>query len=275
MTTKRDYSADQVAAAHSVMIELVHILGEYRDDFVVVGGWVPALLMANATPPHIGSIDVDLALDHKALQDPGYKTILQLLESHGYIQGEQPFIFSKSVEIEGRTVRVEVDLLAGEYQGSGKSHRTQRVQDVRARKARGCELAFEGVEEITLAGSVPGGAKDTVIIRVASVVPFIIMKAMALHDRMKEKDAWDIVFCLRFFPGGLDALAEKFRLYLGNKLVQEGLRKIAVKFESPEHIGPRHVADFEEVSYPDERSRIQRDAFERVTYLLSKLGIVA
>jgi hypothetical protein len=273
--TKRDYSADQVTAAHAAMIELVHLLGEYRDDIVVVGGWVPALLMADTTPPHIGSIDVDLALDHKALRDPGYKTILQLLESRGYIQGEQPFIFSKSVEVEGRTVQVEVNLLAGEYQGSGKSHRTQRIQDVRARKARGCELAFEGVEEITLSGSIPGGAKDTVRIRVASVAPFIIMKAMALHDRMKEKDAWDIVFCLRSFPGGLDALAEKFRPYLENKLVQEGLRKIAGKFESPEHIGPRHVADFEEVSDPDERGRIQRDAFERVAYLLSKLGIVA
>jgi hypothetical protein len=197
------------------------------------------------------------------------------LESRGYIQGEQPFIFSKPVEVEGRIVQVEVNLLAGEYQGSGKSHRTQRVQDVRARKARGCELAFEGVEEITLSGSVPDGAKDTVKIRVASVVPFIIMKAMALHDRMKEKDAWDIVFCLRSSPGGVDALVERFRSQMGNKLVQEGLRKITDKFESPEHIGPRHVADFEEVSDHEERNRIQRDAYERVTYLLSKLGIVA
>lgn len=36
----RDYSADQVEAARSVLLELVHLLGEYRDDIVVVGGWV-------------------------------------------------------------------------------------------------------------------------------------------------------------------------------------------------------------------------------------------
>jgi hypothetical protein len=36
--TFRDYSAEQVEAARSVLLELVHLLGEYRDDIVVVGG---------------------------------------------------------------------------------------------------------------------------------------------------------------------------------------------------------------------------------------------
>ena len=44
MVTKKDYDAMQVEAAHSVMLELVRLLGEYRNDIVVVGGWVPALL---------------------------------------------------------------------------------------------------------------------------------------------------------------------------------------------------------------------------------------
>jgi len=38
--TFRDYSGDLVEAAHSVLLELVRLLGEYRDDLVVVGGWV-------------------------------------------------------------------------------------------------------------------------------------------------------------------------------------------------------------------------------------------
>ena len=37
--TFRDYSGDLVEAAHSVLLELVRLLGEYRDDLVVVGGW--------------------------------------------------------------------------------------------------------------------------------------------------------------------------------------------------------------------------------------------
>lgn len=44
--TFRDYSGDQVEAARSVRLELVRVLGEYRDDIVVVGGWVPQLQAA-------------------------------------------------------------------------------------------------------------------------------------------------------------------------------------------------------------------------------------
>ncbi|GAH75557.1 unnamed protein product, partial [marine sediment metagenome] len=48
------------------------------------------------------------------------------------------FIFYRTIPVkDGRNITVEVDLLAGEYGGTGKAHRTQSVQDVRARKARG------------------------------------------------------------------------------------------------------------------------------------------
>jgi hypothetical protein len=58
--TFRDYSADQVEAARSVMLELAHLLGEYRNDIVVVGGWVPQLILLSASLQHVGSIDVPL-----------------------------------------------------------------------------------------------------------------------------------------------------------------------------------------------------------------------
>jgi hypothetical protein len=37
-----DYTSEAVEAARSVIIELVHILGEYRDNIVLVGGWMLA-----------------------------------------------------------------------------------------------------------------------------------------------------------------------------------------------------------------------------------------
>ena len=39
--TAREYLPQEVQAAHSVMLELSHILGEYKHDIVIVGGWVP------------------------------------------------------------------------------------------------------------------------------------------------------------------------------------------------------------------------------------------
>ena len=63
-----DYDSRAVEAARRVLLELTRVLGEYDEEIAVVGGWVPPLLMPGAG--HIGSTDVDLALDHEALQEP-------------------------------------------------------------------------------------------------------------------------------------------------------------------------------------------------------------
>jgi hypothetical protein len=98
------------------------------------------------------------------------------------------------------------------------------------------------------------------------------MKGMALHDRVKEKDAYDIYFCIRNYPGGIDELAKEFLPFLNNQLVKEGLGKIAEKFLSPDHFGPVSIADFYEITEIEERMILQRDAFERVNALLQKLS---
>jgi len=274
MVTKKDYDALGVKAAHSVMLELNRLLGEYHDDVVVVGGWVPAMLIPQDNVPHVGSLDVDLALNHKTLQDPGYTTIYNLLMGRAYRQDkEQPYRFWRIVVVDGRPIEVAVDLLAGEYEGTSKSHRTQKIQDVRARKARGCELAFQQAAEVPIDGTLPDGAKDSAVIRIAAIIPFLAMKGMAMASRLKEKDPWDIYYCVSNFPGGPEALAAEFKPHLHNSLIREGLRNIAEKFGSPEHFGPRSVAAFDDISDPEERAIVERDAYERVQDVLRKLGI--
>lgn len=271
--TRTDYSPDEVAAARSVMLELVRLLGEYQDGMVIVGGWVPELLLPTARTKHIGSTDVDVALDHRKIDEAGYRTIREHLLRHAYVEGGQPFIFFREAQVSDRPIVVKVDFLAGEYGGAGPSHRTQPVQEFAARKARGCDLALEMNTRVRIDGRLPGGGLDSAHVRVASVVPFIVMKGMALHDRLKAKDAWDVYFCLVNYPGGLDALVQEFLPHVQRGLVAEGLTKIREKFLSPEHIGPRLVADFDELIDQEARDLRQRDAFERVSYLLAKLGL--
>ena len=93
MVTQRDYTAEAVSTARSVLIELVHLLAEYWENIVLVGGWVPELLLGGTENPHVGSTDVDLALNHLKLKDGGYKSIEDLLLAKGYERGKQPFIF--------------------------------------------------------------------------------------------------------------------------------------------------------------------------------------
>src|SRR5262245_36319862 len=116
MVTRRDYMAAAVEAARSVLLELTHLLGEYRNDIVLIGGWVPEILLSQKDPPHLGSIDVDLALDHRKLQDEGYRSIEELLLGGGYQPGKQPFIFHRKVTIQSQEITVQVDLMAGEYE---------------------------------------------------------------------------------------------------------------------------------------------------------------
>jgi hypothetical protein len=99
------------------------------------------------------------------------------------------------------------------------------------------------------------------------------MKGMAIAERLKEKDAYDIYYCLQYFPGGLDALIDEFRPHLGNGLVSEGLHNISNKFASVDHYGPKAVADFNTVTDSEEREQIQRDVFERIDYFLKGLKI--
>jgi len=273
MVTRRDYTAEAVAAARSVLIELVHLLGEYREHTVLIGGWVPELLLSGSTSPHVGSMDIDLALDHRRIEEAGYKMIRELLLGRGYVQGKQPFIYYRDVESRNKTIRVQVDFLSGEYAGTGKSHRHQKIQNLLVRKVRGCDLAFDLAQDVTVTGNLPGGGLDTVSVRVASVVPFLVMKGMALDERLKEKDAWDIYFCVLHYPAGIAALAEAFRPHLEHGLVREGIEKIGKHFSSLNHIGPKFVADFEEVEDTEERARIMRDAYERVQALLERLAI--
>lgn len=273
VATRTGYDPGDVSAARSVLLELAHLLGRYHDSMVLVGGWVPALLVPNGLSSHTGSLDVDTALDHRTFHAVGYATIALLLKSRGYMEGSQPYIFHRTVDVKGHAYKVQVDLLSGEYAGTSTSHRTQRVQDVQPRKARGCDMALDLYTEVVVEGELPGGGRDSAVIRVASIVPLLVMKAMALADRLKEKDAWDIYYCLVNYPGGVDAIAEEFRPHLQNRLVREGLEKIGGKFASPDHVGPKSVADFEELADPEDRALRQRDAYERVGYLLRQLEL--
>lgn len=275
MVTKTQYNEELVKAAHAVLLEVVQILGEYRDSVALVGGWCPVFLCPKDSQRHVGSLDVDLALDHRILAEVGYDTICNKLAEGGYRQSEeQPFIFYRTLNMNGKDFEVELDLLAGEYEGTGRNRRTQHIQDVKARKARGCDLVFNMFQEVEVSGTDPRGYRDSAKVKIPSIVPFLIMKANALADRRSDKDSYDIYFILRYCPEGLDAVVENFRQRLDNGLIREGLAKLRDKFASPDHVGPNIVADFEELEAGDEREMLKRDAYERVHYLLEQLDIL-
>ncbi len=97
------------------------------------------------------------------------------------------------------------------------------------------------------------------------------MKAVSLEIReksKKNKDAYDIIYCLRNYPGGSAVLSGEFRTLLPNHLIEHGLNLLSELFESIESMGPKAYA---ERSQPDDYENYRREALERVKELLDAI----
>jgi len=65
MVTQSNYPKAEVKVCLSVLLEIMTVLGEFRDNIVIVGGNVPPLLISSAKEKHPGTIDIDFALDFR------------------------------------------------------------------------------------------------------------------------------------------------------------------------------------------------------------------
>lgn len=84
-----DYHPSITNASKSVLLELITILKSYRDSLVLIGGWVPYFLLETYKSKdidfaHIGSIDIDLVIDPKVIDEEKHETITWALLNRGY-----------------------------------------------------------------------------------------------------------------------------------------------------------------------------------------------
>jgi hypothetical protein len=190
-----DYSPRQVGAARRVLVDLGQVLAAFEDCLVVVGGWVPDLLLEQADEPHVGSIDVDLALDANKLADGRYADLLKLLLDSGrYKPGAKPFQLVVEVDLKdgAKPVEVEVEFLAPR-EVKLKKNRPKLLEGFRVLQADACGTAFHAPVRMEISGKTVRGANNKVRLRIASLPDFLVMKAHALAGRDKPKDAYD--FC--------------------------------------------------------------------------------
>jgi hypothetical protein len=242
-----DYQERESRAALSVLIELGQVLGEHRERFVVVGGAVPWLLLPNAQPPHVGTLDIDIDLDPDALSEGAYAELIEKLERAGYernVEGLKPFQLRRRVKVDdGAPVGVIVDLLMPR-EARPPRNRPALVEGLRVQGADGASVALVHHQRRTLEGRMPDGRSNRVEVLVASIPALLAMKGYALVQRDKKKDAYDIYFCVRNFPGGPEALAGECRALLGDEVAKRGFVNIAEKFAAEDGFGPATVRMF-------------------------------
>jgi predicted nucleotidyltransferase len=269
-----DYDDRKVEAARRVLVDVAQVLASFTDSFVLVGGWVPDLLIDDRDEPHSGSIDVDLALDSAKLAAKRYAELLHLLvATRRYAPGPKAFQFTAAVELRDGLppIAVSVDFLASADVGLRRA-KPRLVEGFRVLQAAGCGLAFRDPSPLKLRGRMISGAENVVTLRVASIPDFLVMKAHALAGRDKPKDAYDLCYCLDYAPTGYAALAAAWRVRLGAaaagdadaRSVGRALEILKEKFGSVAAYGPQQVVAFRNAVDVEERERQARRAFELV-----------
>lgn len=262
-----DYSEGQREASHRVLIELINLFDEYRDDILLVGGWVPEVMFPGEG--HIGSVDVDILINHIRLKDAGYLTMSRILLRNGYQEhSDKYFSFVKQVKIEDVLYDVDVDILAGMYGGTLRGKRSQHVQGLKALKTTGGDFAFRfEPQRVKIEAKRIDGALDTAKVNVVAVVPFFVMKTAAM-GRGKPKDAYDLYFLVKHYLEGVEGLSKLFTDYRETETILKMKEKLSEKFASPEHAGPVDVANFMNLGNAEETAFIKRDAYELMQALL-------
>ena len=274
-----DYDDRGIRAAYAVMIELGQVLGAYRNSFVLVGGAVPHLLFPDADPRHVGTLDIDLTLNPERLAEGAYADFVELLEKAGYqrdIDGLKPFQLSRTVEVaEGLPIPVIIDLLMPREAKTTKN-KPKLVPGLRVQGIDGGTVALTHTITKTLTGAMPDGRNNSVELLVASIPALLVMKGYALVQRDKKKDAYDIYYSARNFPGGPEALSEACRELLKDDVALEGFRNIAGKFKAEDDFGPATVKMFlaeSDLLGDMTIEQVQVDAFRQVRAWLVALQL--
>ncbi len=83
MVSISNYGEREINACKSVLLELVHLMGEFKDDMVLIGGWIPSFLFPESDNPHVGSLDIDIALNFSKIHEATTATNYNLVEQKG------------------------------------------------------------------------------------------------------------------------------------------------------------------------------------------------
>ena len=194
-----DYDDRTTAAVKSVLLEIGQILGTFQGKFAVIGGAVPWLLLDNEEMPHVGTLDVDLGLDAEALSDGEYARLVELLMRNDYRQNPdlKKFQLVRQIEVsDGKNpIDVIVDFLMPRDAEIIKN-KPPLIEDFAVQRADGADLAMQFFRMVAIRGTMPKGGKNEVEIAVCSIPALLAMKGYALNGRYKQKDAYDIYYCI-------------------------------------------------------------------------------
>jgi hypothetical protein len=197
------YSPEALAACEKALRTILTKVGPWGGKLTLIGGMAPRYLVGDLpgdTPEHVGTTDLDIVVGValSTEEEEAYRTLQQNLKDAQFAPSrnqdtgqEETFRWERHVD----GVRVQLEFFCPVGTGSPGHLLRNPGKNIGSRisavRTRGAELAALDYVTVTLAGELldHGGIQEGIAVRVASLLPFLVLKAYALDERDKQKIA--------------------------------------------------------------------------------------
>jgi len=276
-----DYDEVTTERCERVLVTLLGDLGPWRERIYLVGGLAPKYLVGqlpHGARAHVGTRDVDLVVG-LALGDDApetYRTLRNNLERSGFQQRQPSFRWSRDVD--GVTVLVEFLCETNEvapgniFQPKGES----TGSGFAAFNVWGAHLVRDDFVELVIEEErLDGGGRSRINMRMANLMPYVVLKILAFQDRHENKDAYDLVFTLLNYAGGpriAGQVATKSPVAT-HPQVRNALALLAERFANVGQDGPTAYSSFLATGDNNQEvARLRQEAVATVREFLTGLG---
>lgn len=276
------YSSNKTLACEIALVLLLQAFGSLKPTLRLIGGLVPRYLTPEAppdVPAHVGTTDVDIVLDVAVIEaGEDYSTLREQLKAAGFARHVKSdgkvSSWQWACDVRGERIVVEFLVHADDPAATG-------VVNLSGEEISACRIPYVGMvtdcylERELRIDRPDGDGISTELVRHADAVAFITLKALAMANRHERKDVADLVHVLRYYKGGLKAIADEFASRLASGKhdlpIRSALDALHAKFCNDEHTpghqkdGPGRFASFHGIDDPDERALVQREVSGLVT----------
>jgi hypothetical protein len=207
--TYSEYDSHGVAYTERAFLTVWAGLGSWHSDLVLVGGLVPKYLCGDLSShrslPRPVTLDADLGIALGASLGQ-YGSLQMDLQAQGFRLATDEFGGRRFVKQVG-DFTIPVDFLT---ENPPATKGTTIVDDVPANILPGINRALASARTITVKGTDVYGAQQELIVRVCDAGPFLAMKLRAFASRQAPKDAFDLLYTLRYYDRGTAAAVAAF-----------------------------------------------------------------
>ena len=269
------YGGDSLDLVRSTCLYVATKLGDMIDDFVIVGGLVPSLLVDQENLPwdldkHAGTIDLDMGLSLAVLKEERYRELGIRLKDAGF---EPHFNRAGNPTSQRWRTRFQpsatIDFLIPASFETDRGGTLRHIEPgFAAVITPGLHIAFEDRRRVRLSGHTLLGERTVRHVWVCGAASFTVLKALAFRNRGTNKDAYDLIYTWRGL--GIETVAREIKPFLADSFVGQALTIIKEDFSDHDAPGPRRAAAFVRGGTDDE---IQADVVGLARRLLSRLAL--